>query len=95
MAPRLSPSSRTSAVTIPRQLAPTVELAHGGVEFLEGSLSGFREVRNLLDEEKPIVGRIYINVEFTRSKSEIFIDDVHQFVWQDDPRRSRRVKVSV
>ena len=38
MAPRLSPSLRTSAVTIPRQLAPTVGLAHGGVEFLNGSL---------------------------------------------------------
>ena len=25
---------------IPRQLAPTVGLAHGGVEFLEGSISG-------------------------------------------------------
>ena len=30
-------------MTIPRQLAPTVGLAHGGVEFLEGSHLGFEE----------------------------------------------------
>ena len=40
MASRLSPVSRTSAVTKPRQLAPTVGPAHGGVEFLEGALPG-------------------------------------------------------
>ena len=33
-ASRLSPNPRTSVVTIPRQLAPTVGPAHGGVEFL-------------------------------------------------------------
>ena len=38
LASRLSPQTRTSAVTIPRQLAPTVGLAHGDVEFLKGSL---------------------------------------------------------
>ena len=43
LASRLSPHPRTSAVTIPRQLAPTVGPAHGGVEFLEGSLSGIEE----------------------------------------------------
>ena len=37
LASRLSPHTRTSAVTNPRQLAPTVGPAHGGVEFLEGS----------------------------------------------------------
>ena len=41
LASRLSPHTRTSAVTIPRQLAPTVGLAHGGVEFLKGSFLGF------------------------------------------------------
>ena len=44
LALRLSPHPRTSAVTIPRQLAPTVGLAHGGVEFLEGFFPGFREI---------------------------------------------------
>ena len=28
----------------PRQLAPTVGRAHGGVEFLKGSLSGFKKL---------------------------------------------------
>ena len=42
MAPRLSPSSRTSAVTIPRQLAPAVGPAHGGFEFLKGSFEGLK-----------------------------------------------------
>ena len=37
LALRLSPYSRTSAVTIPRQLAPTVGHARGGVEFLKRS----------------------------------------------------------
>lgn len=32
---------RTSVVTKPRQLAPTVGLAHGGVEFSKGALPGF------------------------------------------------------
>ena len=40
LASRLSPHTRTSAVTIPRQLAPTMGPAHDGVEFLEGSLTG-------------------------------------------------------
>ena len=35
LASRLSPHTRTSAVTIRRQLASTVGLAQGGVEFLE------------------------------------------------------------
>ena len=40
-------------MTIPRQLAPTMGLAHGGVEFLEGFFLGFREVRKFSNEEKP------------------------------------------
>ena len=31
-------------MTIPRQLAPTVGLTHGGVEFLEGFLSGIEKL---------------------------------------------------
>ena len=38
LASRLSPTLRTSDVTIPQQLAPIVGLAHGGDEFLEGAL---------------------------------------------------------
>ena len=41
-------------MTIPRQLAPTVGLAHGGVEFLKGSHLGFREVRKFPNEEEPV-----------------------------------------
>ena len=37
MALRLSPFARTSAVAIPRQLAPTVGPTHGGFEFLKGN----------------------------------------------------------
>ena len=40
-------------MTKPRQLAPTVGPAHGGVEFLEESFPGFREVRENLDQEEP------------------------------------------
>ena len=40
MAPQLSPFSRTSAVTKPRQLAPTVGLSHYGFRFLEGRFEG-------------------------------------------------------
>ena len=40
MAPSLSPFTRTSAVTKPRKLAPTVGPAHGGVEFSKGALLG-------------------------------------------------------
>src|SRR5215216_5694526 len=42
MAPHLSPFTRASAVTIPRQLAPTVGPAHGGFEFLKGSFAGLK-----------------------------------------------------
>src|SRR3954467_2636728 len=40
MAPRLSPLTRTSAVTNPRQLAPTVGLSQDGFRFLEGRFEG-------------------------------------------------------
>ena len=37
---------------IPRQLTPTVGLAHGGDEFLEGSFSRDQEVHNVPDKER-------------------------------------------
>ena len=40
-------------MTIPRQLAPTVGLAHGGDEFLKGYLLGFKKLTISSDEEKP------------------------------------------
>ena len=39
---------------IPRQLAPTVGPAHGGVEFLEGSLAGIKKSANFPDKEEPV-----------------------------------------
>src|SRR3954468_2865952 len=61
MAPRLSPLARTSAVTNPRQLAPTVGLSHNGFEFSEGR---FKELKGYA------VGRM------TKSRrGKIYIDD--------------------
>src|SRR3954465_13017133 len=61
MAPRLSPFTRTSAVTNPRQLAPTVGLSHDGFEFSEGC---FEELKGYA------VGRM------TKShRGKIYIDD--------------------
>src|SRR3954463_4583479 len=61
MAPRLSPLARTSAVTNPRQLAPTVGLSHDGFKFLEGR---FEELKGYA------VGRM------TKSRrGKIYIDD--------------------
>src|SRR3954469_22288433 len=61
MAPRLSPSARTSAVTKPRQLAPTVGLSHDGFEFSKGC---FKEL------EGYAVGRM------TKSRrGKLYIDD--------------------
>src|SRR3954469_10539615 len=61
MAPRLSPFARTSAVTNPRQLAPTVGLSHDGFEFSEGC---FEELKGYA------VGRM------TKSRrGKIYIDD--------------------
>ena len=62
MAPRLSPSSRTSAVIIPRQLAPTVGPTHDGFEFLKGNFEGLKGYA---------VGRM------TKSRrGKLYIDDV-------------------
>ena len=62
MAPRLSPCSRTSAVIIPRQLAPTVGPAHGGFEFLKGSFEGLKgyAVGRMTKSRR---GKIYIDDE--------------------------------
>src|SRR3954466_8293054 len=61
MAPRLSPFVRTSAVTNPRQLAPTVGLSHDGFEFSKGC---FKELKGYA------VGRM------TKSRrGKIYIDD--------------------
>ena len=40
-------------MTIPRQLAPTVGPAHGGVESVEGYLLGIDELAISGDEEEP------------------------------------------
>src|SRR3954463_5171772 len=61
MAPRLSPLARTSAVTNPRQLAPTVGLSHDGFGFSEGC---FEELKGYA------VGRM------TKSRrGKLYIDD--------------------
>src|SRR6187399_3718709 len=61
MASRLSPFARTSVVTKPRQLAPTVGLSHDGFEFLKGRFEGTKGYA---------VGRM------TKShRGEIYIDD--------------------
>ena len=61
MAPRLIPFTRTSVVTIPRQLAPTVRPAHGGFEFLKGNFEGLKGYA---------VGRMTKN-----RRSKLYIDD--------------------
>ena len=63
LASGLSPHPRTSDVTIPRQLAPTMGPAHGGVEFLEGAFLGFEKIA-IGQITKSGHGRIYINFEF-------------------------------
>ena len=40
MASHLSPLTRASTTTKPRQLAPTMGPAHGGFKFLKGSFPG-------------------------------------------------------
>ena len=47
---------------IPRQLAPTVGLAHGGVEFLEGSLLRIEEFA--IFRTKSWFERICISIKF-------------------------------
>src|SRR3954468_18291665 len=60
MAPRLSPFSRTSAVTKPRQLAHTVGLSHDGFKFLEGRFEGLEGyiVRQMTKSRR---GKLYID----------------------------------
>ena len=61
MAPQLSPFTRTSDVTIPRQSAPTMGPLHGGFEFLKGNFEGLKGY---------VVGRM------TQSRrGKIYIDD--------------------
>uniref|UniRef100_M8BC51 Putative non-inhibitory serpin-10 n=1 Tax=Aegilops tauschii TaxID=37682 RepID=M8BC51_AEGTA len=60
MASRLSPFTRTSAVTKSRQLAPTVRLSLGGVEFLEGALTGI-EGYAISRMTKSRRGKLYID----------------------------------
>ena len=62
MALRLSPFSRTLAVTIPRQLALTVGPAHGGFEFLKGNFEGLMgyAVGRMTKNRR---GKLYINDE--------------------------------
>src|SRR4051812_24399886 len=62
MAPRLSLLTRTSAVTNPRQLAPTVGLSHDGFEFSKGC---FKELKGYAVGRmtKSRRGKIYINDE--------------------------------
>ena len=61
MAPHLSPFTRASVVTKPRQLAPTVGQSHDGFRFLEGRFEGL---------EGYAVGRM------TKSRrGKIYIDD--------------------
>ena len=60
MAARLSPFSRTSAVTKPRQLAPTVGLSHDGFWFLEGRFEGL-EGYAIGQMTKSRRGKLYIN----------------------------------
>mgnify|MGYP005843521883 CR=1 FL=1 len=75
MAPQLSPFTRTFAVPNPRQLAPTMGLAHGDDEFLEGSFPTDQEVHDFPDEEsqfqkdircQPAVGIEHTKLRFGR-----------------------------
>ena len=66
----------------PRQLAPTVGPAHGGVEFLEGAFLGFEKIA-IGQVTKSGRGRIYINFEFRLKK------------FQHPHKRNQREKVSL
>ena len=75
----ISPTVRTSAVTFPRQLAPTVGPALAGVEILKGALQ---------DMEGFVTGRI------TRSRSEmLYIDDTTWGPEADSVESGHRVPV--
>ena len=60
MVPSSSPLNRTSAVLIPRQLAPTVGPPHDGFEFLKGNFEGLKgyAVGRMTKSRR---GRIYID----------------------------------
>ena len=60
MASRLSPFMRTSAVTKPRQLAPTMGLSLGGVEYLKGPPLGI-EGYAIDSMTKSRRGKLYID----------------------------------
>src|SRR4051812_48132941 len=54
---------RTSVVTFPRQLAPTVGPAHAGIEILGGALQGMEG---------------FVSEQITRSqRGKLYIDDSH------------------
>ena len=55
-------------MTIPRQLAPTMGLAHGGDEFLEGSFLRDREIRDVPDKNE-LVQKITTS---TNSQNDIY-----------------------
>ena len=102
MAPRLSPFARTSAVTNPRQLAPTVGLSHDGLTILEGKLKGL-EGYAVGQMTKSRRGKIYIDdtgwgpeavsieygyrVPILRRRCRSCPDDS----WSSGPQRSLRV----
>ena len=60
MVPQLSPFTGTSAVTNPRQLAPTVGLSHNGFKFLKGSFDGLKgyDVGRMTKSRR---GKLYID----------------------------------
>ena len=57
-------------MTIPRQLAPTVGLAHGGVEFLKGFHLGIEKFASGRRKDQFFEG-ICINFKFTELRLEI------------------------
>ena len=69
LASRLSPYTRTSAVTIPRQLAPIVGPAHDGVEFLEGSLLGIEELTNFWMKKSRAVCVVVVSSQSAESET--------------------------
>src|SRR4051812_12723918 len=59
----ICPALRTSAVTFPQQLAPTVGPVHAGVEILGGALQGMEG---------------FVSRRITRSRcGKLYIDDSH------------------
>src|SRR6266536_1408485 len=60
MAPHLSPFARTSVVSSPRQLAPTVGPTHDGFEFLKGNFARLKGYA-LGRMTKSRCGKLYID----------------------------------